>query len=177
MSYFEAWNQKMNDTEDQAKYSAYVQHYYDLEKNAYGKILSAYPEIQAVTAGSAAALAGVLGFPGEDMEIFVGFIEGINQSLIHKMDPESMEDDTQVSLEIDFEKLYWNMREAKADWLYNLPAWDNVLTKEKRAEITKTFRESKIVHTEKIGRNDPCPCGSGKKYKHCCMNRTESFTA
>jgi preprotein translocase subunit SecA len=21
---------------------------------------------------------------------------------------------------------------------------------------------------EKIGRNDPCPCGSGKKYKHCC---------
>ena len=20
-----------------------------------------------------------------------------------------------------------------------------------------------------IGRNDPCPCGSGKKYKHCCM--------
>ena len=24
--------------------------------------------------------------------------------------------------------------------------------------------------TKKIGRNDPCPCGSGKKYKHCCMN-------
>ncbi|MFP4491707.1 MAG: SEC-C metal-binding domain-containing protein, partial [Spirochaetaceae bacterium] len=20
----------------------------------------------------------------------------------------------------------------------------------------------------KVGRNDPCPCGSGKKYKHCC---------
>lgn len=25
-----------------------------------------------------------------------------------------------------------------------------------------------IVHKEKIGRNDPCPCGSGKKYKNCC---------
>lgn len=24
---------------------------------------------------------------------------------------------------------------------------------------------------EKIGRNAPCPCGSGKKYKHCCLNR------
>src|ERR1700722_10965364 len=24
---------------------------------------------------------------------------------------------------------------------------------------------------EKIGRNDPCPCGSGKKYKHCCLPR------
>lgn len=22
------------------------------------------------------------------------------------------------------------------------------------------------------GRNDPCPCGSGEKYKHCCMNET-----
>ena len=23
----------------------------------------------------------------------------------------------------------------------------------------------------KIGRNDPCPCGSGKKYKQCCINK------
>jgi hypothetical protein len=23
----------------------------------------------------------------------------------------------------------------------------------------------------KVGRNDPCPCGSGKKFKHCCMRR------
>ena len=23
----------------------------------------------------------------------------------------------------------------------------------------------------KVGRNDPCPCGSGKKYKHCCLLR------
>ncbi|WP_108651965.1 UPF0149 family protein [Dongshaea marina] len=25
------------------------------------------------------------------------------------------------------------------------------------------------VRTDKVGRNDPCPCGSGKKYKKCCM--------
>ena len=25
-----------------------------------------------------------------------------------------------------------------------------------------------VVKGAKIGRNDPCPCGSGKKYKHCC---------
>lgn len=25
----------------------------------------------------------------------------------------------------------------------------------------------------KIGRNDPCPCGSGKKYKHCCLGKTD----
>ena len=27
---------------------------------------------------------------------------------------------------------------------------------------------SNQVTKKKIGRNDPCPCGSGKKYKHCC---------
>jgi tetratricopeptide (TPR) repeat protein len=26
----------------------------------------------------------------------------------------------------------------------------------------------------KIGRNDPCPCGSGKKYKHCCQDKDEA---
>ena len=24
---------------------------------------------------------------------------------------------------------------------------------------------------QKVGRNDPCPCGSGKKYKNCCINK------
>ncbi|MGQ9881936.1 MAG: SEC-C metal-binding domain-containing protein [Armatimonadota bacterium] len=28
-----------------------------------------------------------------------------------------------------------------------------------------------VVKTQKVGRNDPCPCGSGKKYKKCCMNK------
>jgi len=26
----------------------------------------------------------------------------------------------------------------------------------------------------KIGRNEPCPCGSGKKYKHCCLQQQEA---
>ena len=30
-----------------------------------------------------------------------------------------------------------------------------------------------IVKGDKIGRNDPCPCGSGKKYKNCCMNKQQ----
>lgn len=29
----------------------------------------------------------------------------------------------------------------------------------------------------KVGRNEPCPCGSGRKYKHCCLNATQSPTA
>lgn len=31
--------------------------------------------------------------------------------------------------------------------------------------------ESKSVRKMKVGRNDPCPCGSGKKYKYCCLNK------
>lgn len=34
--------------------------------------------------------------------------------------------------------------------------------------------EPYVRTTKKIGRNDPCPCGSGKKYKHCCMNKKTS---
>ncbi len=38
------------------------------------------------------------------------------------------------------------------------------------SEMSNTSETSKPepVHVEKIGRNDPCPCGSGKKYKKCC---------
>lgn len=32
------------------------------------------------------------------------------------------------------------------------------------------------VKTKKIGRNEPCPCGSGKKYKKCCLNKDNVFS-
>ena len=34
------------------------------------------------------------------------------------------------------------------------------------SDTSKSKRQPK--KSEKIGRNDPCPCGSGKKYKQCC---------
>jgi hypothetical protein len=33
----------------------------------------------------------------------------------------------------------------------------------------RLYKESLRIKTRKIGRNEPCPCGSGKKYKKCCM--------
>ena len=74
-----------------------------------------------------------------------------------------------MKIEIDPEKLYYNMVEAKADWLYGLPQWDAILTPEKRKELYKAQKISgTVIKGPKIGRNDPCPCGSGKKYKKCC---------
>ena len=61
------------------------------------------------------------------------------------------------------------MVEAKAKWLYELPEWDSILTPEKRNELYRAQKASGTVRNEKkIYPNDPCPCGSGKKYKKCC---------
>jgi uncharacterized protein YecA (UPF0149 family) len=61
------------------------------------------------------------------------------------------------------------MVEAKAEWLFELPEWDDILSPEKRKDLFKKQKSSgTIVKGDKIGRNDPCPCGSGKKYKKCC---------
>lgn len=39
------------------------------------------------------------------------------------------------------------------------------------AEFMRQMRTKPVVRDyKKIGRNDPCPCGSGKKYKNCCLN-------
>jgi len=57
---------------------------------------------------------------------------------------------------------------AKADWLYTLPEWENILTIEKMVEIKKQYNVDNTATSNKVGRNEPCPCGSGKKYKKCC---------
>jgi preprotein translocase subunit SecA len=37
------------------------------------------------------------------------------------------------------------------------------------SEAAAAMEKAKPVRTgPKVGRNDPCPCGSGKKYKQCC---------
>ena len=106
-----------------------------------------------------------------EVEVFTmtGFLDGINESLKVENPIEEMEEDTVVSLAFDKEKLYKNMVAAKAEWLYELPQWENIFTEEKRKELYKEQKESGTIRKEKkVGRNDPCPCGSGKKYKKCC---------
>ncbi|MCX7130877.1 SEC-C metal-binding domain-containing protein, partial [Aeromonas sp.] len=34
----------------------------------------------------------------------------------------------------------------------------------------RPVRSQPVVAPIKIGRNEPCPCGSGKKYKQCCLH-------
>ena len=103
------------------------------------------------------------------IELMVGFLDGIEESLIQPNNVDDLEEDTQVSLAFDPEKLYINMVGCNAEWLYTLPQRDSIITAERRKELYKIEKSSKtIVKPPKVGRNDPCPCGSGKKYKKCC---------
>ncbi len=49
----------------------------------------------------------------------------------------------------------------------DIEAEDEILAKAK-AEREKDPDKYKLTSSDQPGRNDPCPCGSGKKYKKCC---------
>ncbi len=105
-------------------------------------------------------------------ESFAGFIDGINDALDQKIEMEELTEDREVEIKFDYERLYKKMVEYKAKHLYSLPQWESIFTKEQLEVFYKEQKNSRTVHKEKkIGRNDPCPCGSGKKYKQCCGAR------
>ena len=139
--------------------------YFMTEKGIYEKLLS---EPETVVEGSVKELAEKY---GTDIQTMTGFLDGINESLKGYENPiETMDEDTVVKIEIDPEKLYYNMVDAKANWLYELPQWKDILSDEKREELYKKCKASGTVRRvgRKVYPNDPCPCGSGKKYKKCC---------
>ena len=140
------------------------ENYFTLEKGIYEKLLANPSEI---VEGTVQELADRYEVP---LSMMVGFLDGINDSLKEANPIDEMEKDTQVKLDIDLEKLYYNMVECKAEWLYTLPQWNDILPEDKRKELYKKQKNSGTIHNEnrKVGRNDPCPCGSGKKYKKCC---------
>ncbi len=161
-----AYGNGMNKQEQEALW----QKYFALEKGFYEEILK---DPKKVYEGSVKELAEKFSI---DPFIFVGILDGIDESLAGYHNPiDTMEEDTVVKIQIDPEKLYYNMVEAKASWLYELPAWDSILTEEKRKELYKEQKKSGTVKREskKIYPNDACPCGSGKKYKKCCMRKDE----
>ncbi len=106
---------------------------------------------------------------GVDIMTMTGFLDGINDSLKQANPIEEMEEETQVNLVFDRELLYKNMVAAGADWLYGLPEWEPIFDEDKRKALYREQKSSTtIVKPDKVYPNDPCPCGSGKKYKKCC---------
>lgn len=70
-----------------------------------------------------------------------------------------------------FGELIRNIKEDTVRFIYNVNT-ANLPKREKVAEPVTTNEEAgarkPVVKEDKVGRNDPCPCGSGKKYKKCC---------
>lgn len=164
MTLLEAWrNEAYSDEVSEREGTAFWTNYFTIEKGIYEKILS---DPDTVVEGSVKGLAEKFGC---ELNIMVGFLDGINDSLISPNPIEEMDENTHVNLGYDKEKLYYNMVEAKAEWLYGLPMWDKLLTAERRRELYKEQKSSStVVKEQKVYPNDPCPCGSGKKYKKCC---------
>ena len=163
MGLYEQWRERADALTTEAAANQYWSAYFEAETENYRKILSSGTTLYTGTVKELAESFHM------DPVVFSGFIDGINTSLKDEVNLEELTEESAITLDIDLEKLYYNMLAAKAPWLYGLSEWDARLSAERRHEITKEFRSSQIfVREKKIGRNDPCPCGSGKKYKKCC---------
>ena len=164
MALLEQWRKMAYETQMSEQQSNYFWgNYFNLEKGIYEKLLANPDETVTGTVRELSEKYDV------DLMIMVGFLDGINDSLKEQNPIDTMEEDTPVNLGFDKELLYKNMVSAKADWLYGLPQWNDIFTEERQKELYKEQKSSTtIVKGKKVGRNDPCPCGSGKKYKHCC---------
>jgi len=154
-----AYNENIGQDKLQRLWTAYFQE----EKNIYAQLLKNPDEVVKGTVKELADKFGV------SLMTMTGFLDGINDSLVEANPIEEMEEDTVVNLGFDKALLYKNMVAAEADWLYGLEEWEDIFDEETRKALYKEQKSSTtIVKEAKVYPNDPCPCGSGKKYKKCC---------
>lgn len=164
MTLLEQWREMAyDDKKSPQAQQMFWANYFNLEKGVYIDLLKSYGE---PVKGTVKELAEKYNF---DIMTMVGFLDGINDSLKNPNPIETMDENTEVNLDYDLETLYKNMVDARADWLYELPEWDELIDSKRRKELYKEQKPSTtVVKGPKISRNDPCPCGSGLKYKKCC---------
>ena len=162
MTIYTQWKELIENQTDET-FESFWKDYSDTETRIYTEIL------KNPTAPLAGTFKELVDRFEADPVLFMGFLDGIQTSLVEPFPLENIDDGSPLSIMVNPEALYLNMLIAEAEYLHTLPQWDNVLTEAKRAAITKVYKKTKtIVNNNKTGRNDPCPCGSGKKYKHCC---------
>ena len=116
MTLFESWNNYGEDAKERSveEYKKVVENYLGREKDIYAYMLSHTDEI----------LEGTIAELGKRFNMneveFLGFVDGINTSLVNgEYDLTDFTGESVVKLEVDLKKLYWNMLDAKAEWLYN----------------------------------------------------------
>ena len=137
--------------------------YLPLEQAVYEELLST--KTNSIE-GTVAQLALRFRMP---VEYICGFIDGMNDCLNEQIAVKSLTEDSVITISFQFDRLYRQMVDYKAEHLYNLPQWDNVIDAALRRDLYYEQKSSgTIVKEAQPGRNDQCPCNSGKKYKKCC---------
>lgn len=162
MSLYARWNEMLEKQGTSVENQNFFENYLDKETQAYKELLVSG---SAKFTGKVGELAQKYNM---DNITFMGFLDGINSSLDSELDLEKLTEDSEIDKTIIPNKLYYNMLSAKASWLYGLEEWDGLLSVEERGQIRKQYNEDNRAVSTKVGRNQPCPCGSGKKYKKCC---------
>jgi len=159
----DAWKRISLDTKGEP-----VKHVWDdylaKEKSVYANLLK---NKTSRLEGTVAELATQLRFAPTHM---FAFLDGIHECVDGLPELETIEEDTPIAIDIEFDRLYKQMVIYKAENLYTLPEWENIFTPERQKEL---YKEQKSSHTvvrneAKVGRNEACTCGSGKKHKKCC---------
>ena len=152
-----------NETTNKGELQRFWNTYFEIERDIYAILLKNPDEVVSGTVKELADKYDV------SVMTMTGFLDGINDSLINPNPIEEMEEDTVVNLGFDKALLYKNMVAAQAEWLYGLEEWETIFDEETRKALYKEQKSSTtVVKEDKVYPNDPCPCGSGKKYKKCC---------
>ena len=163
MTLYEKWSKKAYDGQGQNEPKVWNE-YLPLEQRFYERMIeSGEPAIKG-------KLSDLAKKNGMTPEYFCGLLDGIKEALNEGLDVEKLTPNTEINVSTTFERLYKKMVEYKAEHLYSLPQWNGIFTEgQQKVYYTEQRRSTTVVRdSAKVGRNEPCPCGSGKKFKHCC---------
>jgi len=163
MTLYENWVRRAYDAQGNTV-KKYWETHMPLEQKIYEDMLSTK---NTEISGTVAEIAAKYDIP---VESAIGFLDGISGALDIELEMNDLTEDSEIKATVDFEMLYKKMVEYNAKHLLALPQWDNVFPADAREKLYKEQKSATTVVREgdKIGRNDPCPCSSGKKYKKCC---------
>ena len=95
--------------------------------------------------------------------MFQDMMEFVRRDIVHHIFHLKLERFNQHELE--------RKRERELDQLSMIAGPDNGGNALNEGKGKSTVVQQQIRHEDKHGRNEPCPCGSGKKYKKCCFDK------
>ena len=107
----------------------------------------------------------------EAFEMFTGMLDSVKQEVISIVSKVQVRSDEEVRImeeearqkQREQEMLFHHAEAVSLEFHSEDPPEQERPEQERKAEAVKPF----VRDAAKVGRNDPCPCGSGKKYKQC----------